>query len=209
MKLAKQYQYRKIIFIDLSRYNKNPKTNNMKNVTLSLVLFLFSIASFSQELDFGIKAGANFANISDVTDSSTKTGFQAGIFAGIKFTENLAIQADLLYSQQGTKFDAGEFDLSYVNVPVVLKVYLIQGLNLQAGPQFGYVVEDKISFRVFDTIVNTDSEKVDVSGIVGAGYDFPFGIRIDARYNFGLTDVVKDSNSKNSVASIAIGYSFL
>ena len=63
----------------------------------------------------------------------------------MKFTDKVGIQADLLYSQQGAEFDAGEFDLSYVNIPVVLKYYLVQGLNIQAGPQFGFVVDDKIS----------------------------------------------------------------
>ena len=142
-------------------------------------------------------------------DLSAKTGFQAGIFAGIKFTDKVGIQADILYSQQGAEFDAGEFDLSYVNVPVVLKYYLVQGLNVQAGPQFGFIVDDKISVGVFDDIA--EAEKADVSGVVGAGYDFPFGVRLDARYNFGLTDVSKDSGfeGKNQVFSIALGYSFL
>ena len=52
-------------------------------------------------------------------------------------------------------------------------------------------------------------KKADVSGVVGAGYDFPFGIRLDARYNFGFTDVLKDGKSKNNVFSVALGYSFL
>lgn len=106
-------------------------------------LFMGATA-FSQNLDLGIKAGANFANISDVNDLSSKTGFQAGIFAGIKFTDKVGIQADVLYSQQGAEFDYGKFDLNYVNVPVVLKYYLVQGLNIQAGPQFGFILDDDI-----------------------------------------------------------------
>ncbi|MEM0516740.1 porin family protein [Aequorivita flava] len=178
-----------------------------KLIVVALTLFIGTTA-FSQELDLGIKAGANFANISDASSLSNKTGFQAGIFAGIKFTENVGIQADLLYSQQGAEFDAGEFDLTYVNVPVVLKYYLVKGLNIQAGPQFGFIVDDQIK----DVLGNIyDAEKSDVSGIVGAGYDFPFGIRVDARYNFGLSDVSKDldGKNKNNVFSVALGYSFL
>ena len=181
----------------------------MKKLIVAIITLFIGTTAFSQEIDLGIKAGANFANISDVDDLSAKTGFQAGIFAGIKFTDKVGIQADLLYSQQGAEFDAGEFDLSYVNVPVVLKYYLVQGLNVQAGPQFGFIVDDKISVGVFDDIA--EAEKADVSGVVGAGYDFPFGVRLDARYNFGLTDVSKDSGfeGKNQVFSIALGYSFL
>lgn len=176
-----------------------------KLIFIAFTLFVGATA-FSQEIDLGVKAGANFAKISDVDNLSNKTGFQAGIFAGIKFTDKVGIQADLLYSQQGAKFEAEEFDLNYVNIPVVLKYYLIQGLNIQAGPQFGFIVDDNVK-EVFKSI--DEAEKSDVSGIVGAGYDFPFGIRVDARYNFGLTDVFKENKGKNSVASIAIGYSFL
>lgn len=181
----------------------------MKKLIFAVITLFIGTTAFSQEIDLGVKAGANFANISDVDDLSSKTGFQAGIFAGINFTDKVGIQADLLYSQQGAEFDAGEFDLSYVNVPVVLKYYLVQGLNVQAGPQFGFIVDDKISLDVFGDIA--DAEKADVSGIVGAGYDFPFGVRVDARYNFGFTDVSKDvdGKNKNSVISIALGYSFL
>ncbi len=183
----------------------------MKKLIVAVITVFIGTTAFSQEIDLGIKAGANFANISDVEDPSSKTGFQAGIFAGIKFTDKVGIQADLLYSQQGAKFDFGEFDLTYVNVPVVLKYYIVQGLNIQAGPQFGFIVDDNIK-TVFNNIeTDVNAEKTDVSGVVGAGYDFPFGIRFDARYNFGFTDVSKevDGKNKNNVFSVALGYSFL
>ena len=178
----------------------------MKKLIVAAIVLFIGTTAFSQSIDLGIKAGANFSNISDASGLSNKTGFQAGIFGGIKFSSKLGIQADILYSQQGAKFNGGDFDLNYVNVPVVVKYYLFHGLNLQAGPQFGFVVDDNIT-KVFGSIAK--AEKSDVSGIVGAGYDFPFGIRLDARYNFGFTDVMKDGDGKNSVFSVALGYSFL
>ncbi len=178
----------------------------MKKLTAFLVTVFIASAAISQEIDLGIKAGANFATITDASNASNKTGFLAGAFVGFKFSDKIGLQADLLYSQQGAEFDGEKFDLTYVNVPVVLKYYIIQGLNLQAGPQFGFVVDDNIK-EVLGEI--NDAESSDVSGVVGVGYDFPFGIRLDARYNFGLTEVSKGSDSKNSVVSLAVGYSFL
>src|SRR5690606_31987427 len=110
-----------------------------------------------------------------------------------------------LYSQQGAKFQRTEFELNYVNVPIVAKFYLLKGLNLQAGPQFGFVVDDNMT-KVLGSIAK--AEKSDISGVFGAGYDF-LGFRIDARYNFGLTHVIEGAESKNSVYSLALGYSFL
>lgn len=178
----------------------------MKKLIVAAIALFIGTTAFSQSIDLGIKAGANFSTLTDASGLSNKTGFQAGIFGGIKFSSKLGIQADILYSQQGAKFDGGDFDLTYVNVPVVVKYYLFHGLNLQAGPQFGFVVDDNVT-KVFGSIAK--AEKSDVSGVVGAGYDFPFGIRVDARYNFGLTDVVEGAKSKNSVYSVALGYSFL
>src|SRR5699024_12002547 len=113
-------------------------------------------------------------------------------FAAVKF-QKVAVQADLLYSQQGAKFKFGKFDLDYVNVPIVVKYYLIQGLNVQAGPQFGFLVNDDVSAG--------EAKDMDISGVAGLGYDLPFGIRVDARYNFGFTDVSKvaGGGGKNSV----------
>jgi len=174
----------------------------MKKFIVAIFAIFVGTTAFSQSIDLGIKGGVNFANISDVSNLSNKTGFHAGLFAAVKYNK-VAVQADLLYSQQGAKLSPGKFDLDYVNVPVVLKYYLIQGLNLQVGPQFGFLVNDDIPVD--------EKKNMDVSGVAGAGIDLPFGIRFDARYNFGFTDVskVEGAKGKNSVFSLAVGYSFL
>ena len=113
---------------------------------------------------------------------------------------------DVLYSQQGAAFDASDFELSYVNLPLVFKYYLAGGLNLQVGPQFGILVDDNVK-ELYTEVVQAQSS--DVSGIIGLGYDLPFGLRVDGRYNFGFTDVLKDLSGKNSVVTLAVGFSFL
>lgn len=182
----------------------------MKKLIVAAITLFVGTTAFSQSIDLGVKAGANFANITDASGLSNKTGFQAGVFGGVKFSDKFGIQADILYSQQGAEFDFGKFDLDYVNIPIVVKYYLIQGLNVQVGPQFGFVVKDDVYTTSFGgNSIKANTENTDVSGVVGAGYDFPLGIRVDARYNFGLTDVVEGASNKNSVFSVALGYSFL
>ena len=186
--------------------------DQLKNLIVLVVAFFISTSMYSQELDLGIKLGSNFASISDAKqDSSTRTGIQAGIFAGIKFNDKVGINLDVLYSQQGADFDAGAFDLTYVNLPFVLKYYLVGGLHLQAGPQFGVLIDESLT-----EIIDDDYKEIvesEISGIIGIGYDLPFGLRIDGRYNFGLTDISKseDENKgvKNSVFTIAVGFAFL
>ena len=170
----------------------------MKNFILIVLTAFLTTSVISQEIDLGLKAGANFASITDASGLSNRTGFLIGVFAGVKFSDKLGIQGDLLYSQQGANLDPKDINLNYINVPIVLKYYLVQGFNLQAGPQFGFIVDD-----------NIEAESFDLAGVLGLGYDFPFGIRIEGRHNFGLTDVFNSIKGKNSVTSIAIGYSFL
>ena len=185
----------------------------MKNFTLLVFALLLSTSSFSQGVDLGIKGGATFANLTDVTDGSTKTGFVGGAFVTIKFSDKIAIQGDLLYSQQGVELDVDKINLDYINFPLVLKYYIIKRINIQAGPQFGTVINDNLGGFLGS---NIDFNSFDVTGVVGIGVDLPLNFRITGRYGFGLSDISFsdndfsiDTNSKNSVFSLTAGFSFL
>lgn len=183
----------------------------MKRIVLVVLVSFLGFSTYAQGIDLGIKLGANFSKVSDInTDLDNKTGFVGGAFLGLNFNEKAGILVEALYSQQGAKFELGEFDISYLNVPVLFKYKLIQGLNLQVGPQFGFVVDDKVSFDSVvggaETAVETNS--FDTSGVVGLGYDLPMGLRVSARYTFGFSEIT-DDGGKNSVITLAVGYSFL
>ncbi|WP_203295869.1 porin family protein [Luteirhabdus pelagi] len=184
----------------------------MKNLIIGVFCALFSITAIGQGLDFGVKAGVNFATITDATGLDNRTGFVGGIFIGGKFNDNIGIQADLLYSQQGAEFELGEFNLDYVNVPIVLKYYLGDVFNIQVGPQFGILVNDEAQTVVGEVINDLATNEFDLSGVVGLGADLPLGLRVEGRYNFGLTDIPDEpefNKGKNSVITLSVGYSFL
>ncbi len=165
-------------------------------------MVLFTAKSLSQGVDLGIKVGANFATLTELPNVDTRTGLNFGAFFTIKFNDKIAIQGDVLYSQQGAEFDLDKVDLDYVNVPIVFKYYLVKRLNLHVGPQFGFLVSD------FDASEFEDSyESTDVSGVVGLGLDLPLGFRVDGRYNFGLTEFLPDV--KNNVFSLSVGWTLL
>jgi len=174
----------------------------MKKIIFLSLMVLFTAKSLSQGVDLGIKVGANFATLTELPNVDTRTGLNFGAFFTIKFNDKIAIQGDVLYSQQGAEFDLDKVDLDYVNVPIVFKYYLVKKLNLHIGPQFGFLVSD------FDASEFEDSyESTDVSGVVGLGLDLPLGFRVDGRYNFGLTEFLPDV--KNNVFSLSVGWSIL
>lgn len=187
-----------------------------KYVVLFCSLFISAIC-FSQSLDLGIKAGVNFSNLTDASNLTNKTGFVVGAFVGGKLGDKFGIQGDLLYSAQGANSDDPTFedlDLNYVNVPVVLKYFISDTFHVHAGPQFGFIVDDNIS-NVFNNIA--EAEGFDLTGVLGLGLDLPMGIRIDGRYNFGLSNTIKVNNpnvtlnepGRNTVFTLSVGYSFL
>ena len=182
----------------------------MKKITLIVFTFLVTATSFAQGIDLGIKAGANFATLTDVSDISSRTGLLIGAFATLKFTDKMALQGDILYSEQGANGENGFSDLKldYITFPIVFKYYIVKRLNIQAGPQFGSVVNDSF---------NTNLESFDISGVVGVGIDLPFNLRVTGRYSFGLNDIGFSNfygngfttDAKNSVFSLTAGFSFL
>ncbi|QTY25851.1 porin family protein [Flavobacterium sp. CS20] len=173
----------------------------MKILKILFAILITAQLTHAQKIDLGVKIGANFSTLSDVSGFDNKTGFNAGFFVGTKISK-IGLQAELLYSRQGAEFEDSDIDLDYINVPVLLKYYLIGGLNVQLGPQFGFLIDDNLPNLL-------ETKSFDLSGAAGLGVDLPFGLRADVRYVFGLTDVFENSDGKNGNFTLAIGYSFL
>ncbi|MEP1095704.1 MAG: porin family protein [Cyclobacteriaceae bacterium] len=179
----------------------------MKKTILTLSLALFALIGFGQaKLEIGVKAGANFAN-TNIDDANSITSLHGGAYGLIKLA-SIGIQPEILFSKQGSEFSGGsEIDLSYVNVPVMLKFYFPGGINLQAGPQFGILTkaEDEDGVDLKDGLKSSD-----ISAAIGAGWDAPFGLQASVRYVLGLTDVndlAGGTEVKNKTFQVSIGYS--
>ncbi len=124
---------------------------------------------------------------------------------------------EALYSGQGfkTNLDLGsgkvEYQLDYINVPVLAKFYIVEGLSIEAGPQFSFKVNEEV-----DADPNGDggdfdrdsAETFDFGVAGGLTFQTSMGLFATARYTQGITDVVKDQDIKNSVFQIGIGYKF-
>ena len=200
---------------------------NKKIIQLSIALVLLACQfSFAQvKFELGLKGGLNFAGLNSVSTSSVqttygnRTGYHFGAYALIKITK-IGIQPELLFSRQGQNFTVNNKDYSsnfdYITIPVMIKLYIAGGLNLQAGPQFGFLSSakgDLINYANNSANVTTDQDlsnfvkSSDVSLAVGAGWDLPFGLNITARYNIGLSDVNKYTGTTNNAQVSSLGTS--
>jgi len=196
----------------------------MKKIILSFALLLVFSAAFSQvQFALGLKAGPNFSSINTNESAGenykNRTGFHGGAFALIKLTK-VGIQPEFIYSKQGAKFTFNsqnyEANYDYINIPIIVKLYLAAGLNLQLGPQFGFLsaADGKAIKTINNTqqaqdIAKSEYKKSDLSAAMGLGWDLPFGLTIDARYNLGLSKIQDNPNldaTKNQVFQLSLGY---
>lgn len=188
----------------------------MKKVLLTAAaVFALGFAN-AQETKFGVKAGLNLSNwTGDVEYNSAKIGFQVGGFAEIKISDKFAVQPELLYSLQGTKFEEGgveaNYNLSYINIPVMAKFFVAEGFSLEVGPQIGILTSAKLKFEDESEDAKEFFESIDFGLNFGAGYDVAENINIGLRYSLGLSNIAKDSGDEklsNSNIALAIGYKF-
>jgi opacity protein-like surface antigen len=199
----------------------------MKKIILSAaMLFAVGFAAKAQDIKYGVKAGVNFATLTgDIPDDAKmRTGFHAGVVAEFKLTEQFSIQPELLYSQQGMKYDATDPDsginlkttwkFDYLTLPIAAKYYIIEGLSVEAGPQIGYRLGAKIKaeadgYNSQDFDFKDETKAIEFGIIGGVAYDLPMGVFFQARYNVGLSKVNDDDDSvKNGVLQLSVGYKF-
>ena len=175
---------------------------------LFVVVLLFSGALTAQTLNFGAKAGVNFASLSgdDAEDLDSRTGFHLGLIGEVMLTDRFAIQPEVLYSAQGAEIEDETWKLDYISVPVMAKYFVTNGLSLEAGPQFSFNTTSEA--EIDGETEEIDAESMDIGLGLGLGYEFMQSIFVQARYNMGLSDVLEDVDAKNSVFQLSLGYKF-
>lgn len=204
----------------------------MKNfLTFSLFLISISVAS----AQFGVRIGANLANVSsdpEVFSTSSRFGISGGLFYQVKASDNLIIQPEINFVQQGFKTElsilgitaTSNTSLNYLQIPVLLKYGFgnMEAMNffVQAGPYLGLGM-GKIKSKSCASGVCETSESDFGSGDgqlkssdfgldLGAGININSNLSVDVRYALGLSDLdnSSDGTAKNTAINIGVGYKF-
>lgn len=200
-----------------------------------VLLISASQLTFSQEKnDFklGIKGGVNFSNINADNTSENKalTGVNFGVFAKLPITNSFAIQPEMYFTTKGSELTyqsvfvdgTAQFDLNYIEVPVLAVFKITNNFNVQLGPYASYLVSadvnnvSDVSYNFENNIDSGDFTKFDTgiaAGVEFEGKSFSLGIR----YNFGLVTVGEEKtyfgtnyifpDGKNSVLNVYLSYS--
>ncbi|SIT96596.1 Outer membrane protein beta-barrel domain-containing protein [Epilithonimonas bovis DSM 19482] len=177
-------------------------------------------------------------NSSITTDG--KSSFYVGGLVEHKLTDKFALQAELLYADLGGKTTeeesmggyyvkaTGKNNISSLLLPLSAKYFVANAFSLSAGVNVGFVLSAKSKVTVdhnlpseYASYINSyegeddftdDIKTVNLSPFVGAEYTLSNGLFFDARYNFGVTNMVKKSEYGEKVHlnffQVGVGYKF-
>ncbi len=211
----------------------------MKKLFFVGALALFASVN-AQEVKFGAKAGYAMSTLTVSGDGATETSdpkstFYVGGLVEYALSDKLALSGEVLYSPLGgeSKFEeefmgatikvTEEINLGTLLIPIGAKYYVADGFALGAGLNFGIIMSAKADVTATTTmggVTETESESEDLKDeinslnlapYIGAEYNLSNGLFFDARYNFGVSNLAKNSGEgswKNSFFQVGLGYKF-
>lgn len=202
----------------------------MKYIIVIILLSFLSSGIYAQENKSSFAYGAKFGlSISELKGSdnlkSLRSSFSVGLVSEYMINERYALQAEFLYSRQGSTNRGNEqgsyfekrVDLNYFNFPILGKYYIKKSLAFELGPQLGYLMsanyESKQAGNSQRYSVEEDFEKLDISLAAGISYKTDWGFLVGARYSLGLNDINNGTNLesgslRNAVFQVYFGYLF-
>ena len=182
-------------------------------------LVLFAQAAMAQ-FHLGIKAGANITKVQGKAfRDEFKYGYHLGGFAEIGLGGKLGIQPEVLFNQYQTRVDSSfknvysnalsfsnykDVKLNYLSIPLMLNYKLGSFLTLQAGPQFGILLDQS------KNLLENGQE-----AFRGGDFSMAGGVqihisklRLNGRYFVGLSNIsdINDQNKwKNQGFQLSMG----
>ena len=207
----------------------------MKKIISAIIAIIFLVSyANAQKIHVGGKGGANLSKI-DATSfkNGYQLGYQLGAWASIDFGKsgNIGIQPEVLFNQSNSQFSTSFKDtytqipnlinpfgdssvkLNYLTIPVLLRINASKFLTINAGPQFGILIDDKQNLIQNG---NTAFKSGDLSALIGAQVNLGsfhvygrYSIGLSNINNLGTTDAGTQDKWKNQQAQIGVGFKIL
>lgn len=202
----------------------------MKKLLSTILLSFITVISFAQVTRWGVKAGVNFANISNTkADNSSLTGFNGGVILDVTF-KHFAIQPGLLFSTKGQvlkniQVDNNGASISPTNITTKFN-YLELPVNFMykssdrtpvrffigAGPYVAYALSGTSSYsgQKVDLSFSNDYNRLDFGLNAIGGVQLKRRVIISANYGLGLSSIAQRETPTyyNRVVTASVGYLF-
>ena len=170
----------------------------MKKFILLATIFIAFTTKAQEKIGVGIKVGQNFSSVNSVAVDRHSSSFHGGVTFQIGLTEKISLVPEVLLSQTklstnpsigdvigDNKFRPETYHLNYLMVPLLIQVKPFSALILQAGPQYGILLDQKK-----DGIENAQFafKQGEFSFVGGAKVNLG-GFFVYGRYVVGLQDI--------------------
>ena len=171
----------------------------MKKTLLVVLMALLGSAAMAQSgTGFGIKAGLSYnkngdliGSVSDATENIVegaegKTGYHIGFWGKLDFPK-VYIRPELVFSKTKSTYnvdgDSNDYDISKLDLPVLLGVKVVGPLHVFAGPAFQYTLNNDLGDLEVEDVEN------DFTVGLNAGVGVNLGkIGLDVRYERGFSE---------------------
>jgi hypothetical protein len=212
--------------------------------SLALVLILLSASPAQALIDFGFKGGINNSKtLFSPSYAFSNQDYLRGATFGAFLTINLGpigLQPEVLYSRRGLEFQIpviapyppyyvdSKARLDYIEIPLLVRLDILPAGPLKfyifGGPSYGILLKAELA-QTYQGTTETEDIKSDfknsalaIVGGLGVDIKIPllFKLTVDARYHYGLNNILSDTSSlleetdkaRNSGFSIMAGLSF-
>lgn len=194
----------------------------MRTILLSALLVCVTMFTASAQLlptfQFGIKGGANFSDIKDISlKSSARTGYLVGVWTRIGGA-GLHLQPELYLTSKGAEInngdESGKVKFTTLDLPILLGTRVGLGpiaARIQGGPVVSFVMSEDDNFvDNLGQVIKFDEYKNQTIALTGGvGVDL-MKLRADLRYEHGMSDVFKKTSDEDkgrmSLWTLSIGY---
>lgn len=185
-----------------------------KSILLFAVILFAGSTTFAQKFTIGAKGGANLGKMSGKSFKDEFTlGYQIGGFVTIPLGDRIAIQPEVLFNQ--TNLDTassfsqiydfnkiGQVSLNSLTIPVLLNINLNKYLTLQAGPQFGVLLDQEKNLLQN----GNDAFKSGNFSLAGGVQLNLAKFRVYGRYLSGMTNLDNVGDKENwKISSLQLG----
>ena len=170
----------------------------MKKFILLATVFIAFTAKAQEKVNIGIKVGQNLTSVNSVAVDRHTASYHGGVTFQIGLTDKISLVPEVLLSQTklatnpnimdvlgDNRYNPETYHLSYMMVPLLVQVKPFSSLLLQAGPQYGILIDQKKDGKENAQLAFKEGEFSFVGGAkVNLGGFFVYG-----RYVVGLQDI--------------------
>ncbi|MGQ0738150.1 MAG: porin family protein [Bacteroidota bacterium] len=193
-----------------------------------LLSFLFPLILRAQ-LGLGLKAGLNFANVTNTTgfNNDSRTGYLIGGYFSPGKKKLMGFRSEIILSRQGYDYksntNTGNVNLDYLLLPQLVTLNFTKKFNVHAGAQAAFLLNATVDSTgsgnggsLFDYF-----NRFDYGAVAGAEISPLLGFFIGARMNISFNNANKEApvggswpnfiprlDAKNNVVQLYAGWRF-